>query len=152
MFQKKSPLENGATNSFVTIMSTQTLPFRKTVPLLVAQLLAAFNDNAVKAFLPLLAAYEIGKGTMDLVNQQVSILLILPFILFAPFAGWVADRYQKRKVVGISLLAQIIGLLCILLGISSKSLSFTLAGFFLLSTQSTFLSPAKKGMQGNGWV
>jgi len=146
MFQKKSPLENGATNSFVTIMSTQTLPFRKTVPLLVAQLLAAFNDNAVKAFLPLLAAYEIGKGTMDLVNQQVSILLILPFILFAPFAGWVADRYEKRKVVGISLLAQIIGLLCILLGISSKSLSFTLAGFFLLSTQSTFLSPAKKGM------
>ena len=127
-------------------MIHQSLPFRKTIPLLVAQWIAAFNDNAVKAFLPLLAAYHLGKSSMDLVNQQVSTLLILPFILFAPFAGWVADRYEKRKVVGISLLAQLIGLLCILLGISSKSLAFTLAGFFLLSTQSTFLSPAKKGM------
>jgi len=127
-------------------MSNAPLPFRQTIPLLFAQFIGAFNDNAVKALLPVLAAYQFGKESMDLVNQQVSILLILPFILFAPWAGWVADRYSKRQVVGASLLAQLIGLGGILWGISQTSLPITLTGFFLLSTQSTFLSPAKKGI------
>ena len=127
-------------------MSNPPLPFRQTIPLLVAQFIGAFNDNAVKAFLPVLAAYQFGKESMDLVNQQVSILLILPFILFAPWAGWVSDRYPKRKVVGASLLAQLIGLGGVVFGISQRSLPITLTGFFLLSTQSTFLSPAKKGI------
>lgn len=99
-------------------MSSPPLPFRQTIPLLVAQFIGAFNDNAVKAFLPVLAAFQFGKESMDLVNQQVSILLILPFIVFAPWAGWVADRYPKRQVVGASLLAQFIGLGAILWGIS----------------------------------
>jgi len=127
-------------------MSNPPLSFRQTIPLLVAQFIGALNDNAVKALLPVLAAYQFGKESMDLVNQQVSILLILPFILFAPWAGWVADRYPKRQVVGASLLAQLIGLGVILWGISQRSLPITLIGFFLLSTQSTFLSPAKKGI------
>jgi acyl-[acyl-carrier-protein]-phospholipid O-acyltransferase/long-chain-fatty-acid--[acyl-carrier-protein] ligase len=127
-------------------MSNPPLPFRQTIPLLFAQFIAAFNDNAVKALLPVLAAFQFGKESMDLVNQQVSILLILPFILFAPWAGWVADRYPKRQVVGASLLAQLIGLGGIVFGISQRSLPITLTGFFLLSTQSTFLSPAKKGI------
>jgi acyl-[acyl-carrier-protein]-phospholipid O-acyltransferase/long-chain-fatty-acid--[acyl-carrier-protein] ligase len=127
-------------------MSNPPLPFRQTIPLLVAQLIGAFNDNAVKALLPVLAAYQFGKESMDLVNQQVSILLILPFVLFAPWAGWVSDRYPKRKVVGASLLAQLIGLGGIVFGVSQRSLPITLTGFFLLSTQSTFLSPAKKGI------
>ena len=127
-------------------MSSPPLPFRQTIPLLVAQFIGAFNDNAVKALLPVLAAFQFGKESMDLVNQQVSILLILPFIVFAPWAGWVADRYPKRQVMGVSLLAQLIGLGAILWGISQRSLPITLTGFFLLSTQSTFLSPAKKGI------
>ena len=127
-------------------MSTPPLSFRQTIPLLVAQCIGAFNDNAVKAILPVLAAFQFGRESMDLVNQQASILLILPFILFAPWAGWVADRYPKRQVVGTSLLAQLIGLGGIVFGVSQRSLPITLTGFFLLSTQSTFLSPAKKGI------
>jgi acyl-[acyl-carrier-protein]-phospholipid O-acyltransferase/long-chain-fatty-acid--[acyl-carrier-protein] ligase len=120
--------------------------FGRIVPLLVAQTLGAFNDNAVKAFLPVLAAFYFGKESMDQINQWASLLLILPFILFAPLAGWVSDRFSKRRVIGVSLFSQLLALSVILLGISFQSLFVALIGFFLLSTQSTFLSPAKKGI------
>ena len=120
--------------------------FGRIVPLLLAQTLGAFNDNAVKAFLPVLAAFYFGKESMDQINQWASLLLILPFILFAPLAGWVSDRFSKRRVIGVSLFSQLLALSVILLGISLQSLLFALIGFFLLSTQSTFLSPAKKGI------
>ena len=124
-----------------------TMPaFRRTIPLLVSQTIGAFNDNAVKAFLPVLAAYHVGKGSMDLVNQQVSFLLILPFIIFAPLAGWTADRFSKKRVIGVSLLAQLIGLGILAAGTSFQSLAICMVGFFFLSTQSSFLSPAKKGI------
>ena len=68
-------------------------------PLLVSQTIGAFNDNAMKAMLPVMAAVQFGKPFMDTVNQQVSILLILPFVLFAPLAGWIADRFSKKTVI-----------------------------------------------------
>ena len=127
-------------------MTCQKDRFGRVVPLLLAQTLGAFNDNAVKAFLPVLAAFYFGKESMDQINQWASLLLILPFILFAPLAGWVSDRFSKRRVIGISLFSQLLALAVILLGISFQSLLVALIGFFLLSTQSTFLSPAQKGI------
>ena len=59
--------------------------------------------------LPLMAAVQFGKASMDTVNQQVSILLIVPFVLFAPIAGWVTDRFSK-KVIVTALLGQLLGL------------------------------------------
>ena len=63
---------------------------------MISQTIGAFNDNVMKAMLPVMAAVQFGKATMDTVNQQVSILLILPFVVFAPFAGWVADRFLRK--------------------------------------------------------
>ena len=65
--------------------------FRDCVWLLIAQAIGAFNDNATKAMLPALAALVIGKAEMDPVNQQVSFMLIVPFVLFGPLAGWLSD-------------------------------------------------------------
>ena len=116
-------------------MICQKDKFGRIVPLLLAQTLGAFNDNAVKAFLPVLAAFYFGKESMDQINQWASLLLILPFILFAPLAGWVSDRFSKRRVIGVSLFSQLLALAVILLGISFQSLLCALIGFFLLSTQ-----------------
>ena len=113
---------------------------------MVSQTIGAFNDNAMKAMLPVMAAVQFGKATMDTVNQQVSILLILPFVLFAPFAGWITDRFSKKKVISYSLLGQLLGLAVLGYAFVSESLELTMAGFFLLSVQSAFLSPAKKGI------
>ena len=119
-------------------------PFRVVWPLMISQTIGAFNDNAMKAMLPVMAAVQFGKATMDSVNQQVSILLILPFVIFAPLAGWVSDRFSKRLVIRYTLLAQLIGLGVLALAFCLKSLEYALAGFFILSVQSAFFSPAKK--------
>ena len=121
-------------------------PFRVTVPLLVSQTIGAFNDNAMKAILPIMAAVQFGKASMDSINQQVSILLILPFVIFAPFAGWVSDRFSKKKVIKYSLFGQLLGLGILGAALYSQNLEFALAGFFVLSIQSAFFSPAKKGI------
>jgi acyl-[acyl-carrier-protein]-phospholipid O-acyltransferase/long-chain-fatty-acid--[acyl-carrier-protein] ligase len=121
-------------------------PFYSVIPLLFSQTIGAFNDNAMKAILPVMAAYQFGKSSMDTVNIQVSVLLILPFVIFAPLAGWVADRFSKKKVVSLTLLAQLFGLGLLAYGLASEYLLTSLIGFFMLSTQSAFLSPAKKGI------
>ena len=121
-------------------------PFYSVIPLLFSQTIGAFNDNAMKAILPVMAAVQFGKSSMDDVNVQVSVLLILPFVIFAPLAGWVSDRFPKKKVVSVTLLAQLFGLGLLSYGLVSESLPISLIGFFLLSTQSAFLSPAKKGV------
>ena len=121
-------------------------PFYSVIPLLFSQTIGAFNDNAMKAILPVMAAAQFGKASMDDVNVQVSVLLILPFVIFAPLAGWVSDRFSKKKVVSMTLLAQLFGLGLLSYGLASELLFTSLVGFFLLSTQSAFLSPAKKGI------
>ena len=121
-------------------------PFRVGWPLMISQTIGAFNDNAMKAMLPVMAAVQFGKVTMDSVNQQVSILLILPFVIFAPLAGWICDRFSKRLVIRYTLLAQLVGLGMLGFGFYQESLKYALAGFFVLSVQSAFFSPAKKGI------
>ena len=96
--------------------------------------------------LPLMAAVQFGKASMDTVNQQVSILLIIPFVLFAPIAGWVTDRFSKKRVIVTALLGQLLGLGILGFSLFCQSLEFSLVGFFILSVQSAFFSPAKKGI------
>ena len=121
-------------------------PFRVVWPLMISQTIGAFNDNAMKAMLPVMAAVQFGKATMDTVNQQVSILLILPFVIFAPLAGWICDRFSKRSVVRHTLFAQLLGLGVLAFAFQQRSMEYALAGFFILSVQSAFFSPAKKGI------
>ena len=121
-------------------------PFYMVIPLLFSQTIGAFNDNLMKALLPVMAALEISKESMKEVNSQVGLLLILPFVVFVPLAGWISDRFSKKKVVSMTLLAQLLGLGFLSYGLFREYLFLTLLGFFLLSTQSAFLSPAKKGV------
>ena len=120
--------------------------FRVLIPLFVSQTIGAFNDNGMKAMLPIMAAFQFGKASMDQTNQVVSILLILPFVVFAPWAGWVSDRFSKKDVVSLALLSQILGLGVLAGGLYLENLTVGLCGFFLLAVQSAFFSPGKKGI------
>ena len=86
------------------------IAFPKILPLLLAQTIGAFNDNVVRAFLPAMIAFQFGREMMNQLNFIILILLYIPFVLFAPLAGWMADRFSKSKVVSWVLLSQLIGL------------------------------------------
>ena len=78
-----------------------------------------------------MAAVQFGKASMDSINQQVSILLILPFVIFAPFAGWVSDRFSKKKVIKYALFGQLLGLGVLSCALYSQNLEFQHQNFFL---------------------
>ena len=64
---------------------------------LLVQALNAFNDNFVKMLLVSLGL-TVAKDT-PMGGNMLGILVIMfsvPFVLFAPLAGWMSDRYSKR--------------------------------------------------------
>ena len=129
--------------------------------LVAVQIQVLLNDNAAKLMLITLGAavapellppklFLHHQEYADMVAKQIKTILaaiiILPFILFAPTAGWVSDRFSKRNVIVMSLWAQfaIIGMIATALWF--HELWFSVLGLFLLGVQCTFFSPAKQGI------
>jgi acyl-[acyl-carrier-protein]-phospholipid O-acyltransferase/long-chain-fatty-acid--[acyl-carrier-protein] ligase len=120
-------------------------PLSKLTRLLVVQAQVAFNDNASKLVLAGLANFVLSKSEVEGAVSLMASLLVLPFILFSPLFGWVADRYPKTMVLRVSLLFQVIICLAISLAVFAHSYWVASAGFFLLALQATAFSPAKQG-------
>lgn len=119
--------------------------------LVAVQALNAFNDNFVKMLLIAFAGV-IAKGT-DLGSSMqlyLGAIFALPYVLFAPVAGWLSDRFSKQKVILWMQVVQvfIFGLFHLVLMLRDPQLSLWLAlgCFFLLATQSALFSPAKMGV------
>lgn len=111
----------------------------------------AFNDKAAQFILiPLAAAtgfaLPIGSGADFGVESAAGLMIALPFVLFAPVAGWLSDRFSKRDVMLGMAMVQVVVLCWICLGVWMGNLGMALAGFFALAMQSAFFSPAKIGI------
>lgn len=106
----------------------------------------AFHDNAVKLVLIGLASAVLPQDEAAAWVSVLALLLVLPFVLFGPLAGWLADRFPKDLIFRGSLVAQVVLTLWVLGAAWTGSLVWAVAGFFLLGLQSTFFSPAKRGI------
>ncbi|GAX61113.1 AMP-dependent synthetase and ligase [Candidatus Scalindua japonica] len=66
--------------------------------LLTTQFLGAFNDNAFKLVISLIAvnsfADKAGGGSQYI--ALAGVMVVLPFILFSSYAGFLADRFSKK--------------------------------------------------------
>jgi len=75
---------------------------RRFGPLFWTQALGAFNDNVFKNALAILItfrAYSLGSiGPAQMVAFCGGVF-ILPFFLFSGFAGQLADRYEKHRLI-----------------------------------------------------
>lgn len=113
-----------------------------------AQAQVTFNDNAAKLMLIALAQYPgvLGGTDPNLVRSLLSALLIAPFIVFSPLAGWVVDRYPKSVVLNWSLAAQAAIMLLLVAALWVESIWAAVACFVLLALQATAFSPAKRGI------
>ena len=126
----------------------------------------AFNDKAAQMMLTVLgvfilnAAYraehegvmsalELSQGSSASsawVPLAFGALILAPFIILAPIAGWISDRYSKTRVLRAGALMQVCVLGFILWAVSIENFYVAIVGFGLLALQSTILSPAKKGI------
>ena len=124
--------------------------------LLWTQWLTSINDNVFRWFV-------VGVGKAQLLPEYSSyilafgaILFTLPYILFAPIAGWLADRYCKRHVIIGCKIAEIVimalGILAIFFlgepepakGVD-PTLYLLMFAVFLMGAQSALFAPAKVG-------
>ena len=126
--------------------------------LLVAQFLGAFNDNALKLFMALLAirtlAGQLGEGTVELqiaAQSQTTLAFVvftLPLMLFSLPAAWLADRWSKRRILVTTKAAEV-GLMLAGTGALWLQPGGGILGLIVLAcmgAQSAVFSPAKYGI------
>ncbi|MBI5882189.1 MAG: MFS transporter [Elusimicrobia bacterium] len=111
--------------------------------LLAAQALGAFNDNAFKALIALLALTTLPPERSAPLVAGAGACFVLPFILFSPLAGDLADRMRKRSLL-VWLKAVEVGLMALTaVLLSTGSIAVLLGLLFLLGAHSAFFGPVK---------
>ncbi len=118
------------------------------------QFLGAFNDNLFKQILLLMfVAVPIGDSLRDL-QWAGTFTFSLPFILFSGFAGFLSDRYPKRRVIVASKVAEVavmsLGMVLFLVyagvGLTIWVFALLTGALFLMGAQSAFFGPGKYGI------
>ena len=133
---------------------------RSFLALLVTQFLVTLNDNMFRWLV-----IPIGKQLMGEDNARTagSISFLLPFVLLAAPAGYLADRFSKRNVIVGCKVAEIVIVALGVLAILSGSVIWMLVVLTLLASQAALFSPAKMGSipeivradqisAANGWI
>src|SRR5262249_32600605 len=134
----------------MTSLPADTLRNRTFVALLVAQFLAAFNDQAIHASAMFFA---INRKALTEANAiaLMPLLFYAPWALFVTLAGYFADRYPKRtslvfwRFAGVGITA--VATLGFWLGTHgwAGGAWVVLSCVFLMGTHSAFFVPAKYG-------
>jgi len=113
--------------------------------LLLTQFLSIINDNLLKWLVAEIAIHEMGDEYRGFALGGGTAAFVLPFIIFASPAGYLADRFSKRNVIvyvkAIELVVAVLATLAI--GVSSTILMFLT--LFLLGTQASLFGPSKLG-------
>ena len=108
--------------------------------------LNAFNDNFARFMLVPLAGWLVAQGKGFHIEHLLGLLMVLPYILFAPSSGWLADRVSKNWVLRGAAWLQLFVLGLMSFALWKHSLRLAVLAFFLLAFQSALLSPAKSGI------
>lgn len=108
--------------------------------------LNAFNDNFARFMLLPLGGWLVAQGAGFPIEHILGLMMVLPYILFAPSTGWLADRFAKNVVVRGAAWMQLVALAFMSYAMWRQSLSLAVTAFFILALQSALLSPAKAGI------
>ncbi len=112
-----------------------------------AQFLGAFNDNVYKMIVSFTAVeIAVDSATSGRYLALSGAVFILPFILFSGYAGQLADRYSKTRVLQFTKALEIVTMAMGIAALMAHSINLLLVVLFLLATQATFFSPAKYGI------
>lgn len=105
------------------------------------QSMNSLNEKGVQFML-----IALGIWMMKDLQYPLSVLIVLPFVLFSPLAGWLADRYCKTRLLQAMVLLQVVVLAGMTAGLFMHNLWVTVGFFTVFCVQAMFFSPAKKGL------
>jgi len=124
----------------------QLLAERRFGPFFGVQFLGAFNDNVFKQALVILLAYQTASYTAmssDTLQNLAQALFVLPFFLFSATAGQLADKYEKSRLITITVAIELAVMALGAVGLFTQNLALLLAALFLGGAQSTLFGPVK---------
>ena len=119
---------------------------RRFGPFFGVQFLGAMNDNVFKQALVILLAYQTLSFTSmssDTLQNLAQALFILPYFLFSATAGQLADKYEKSRLITLTVALELAVMALGAAGFFMQSLTLLLLALFLGGTQSAFFGPVK---------
>jgi 1-acyl-sn-glycerol-3-phosphate acyltransferase len=119
---------------------------RRFGPFFAVQFLGALNDNVFKQALVILLAYQTTSFTSmssDTLQNLAQALFILPFLLFSATAGQLADKYEKSRLIAVTVALELVIMALGAWGLFQRDLLLLLIALFLGGVQSTLFGPVK---------
>jgi len=110
------------------------------------QFQGALNDNIFKLLVAFYLISKMGEDKAAMLNGLAGIIFALPFILFVPAAGVLADRFSKSRITVTAKVAEIAVMVtgCLVFLYGHPWMGFLI--LFLMSAQSAFFGPTKYGI------
>lgn len=105
----------------------------------------AFNEKSVQFLLIPLGVWLWGTAGSTL-EYILGAIFVLPYILFSPLVGWLADCFSKTRIIQVMSFIQCIVMACMLFCFYMQDMRGAIIWFAIFATQATILSPAKKGI------
>lgn len=122
---------------------------RRFAALFWVQALGAFNDQVFKTGFVTLLTFRLADTmglNVGLHSSLAAALLILPFALFAPTSGQLADGMDKARLMRWVKLAEIVLMIAAAVAFHLQNLTFLYILLFLMGTQSAVFAPIKYGV------
>ena len=142
-----SELGNASERSNVSERSQfRLLAERRFGPFFGVQFLGAMNDNVFKQALVILLAYQTASFTAmssDTLQNLAQALFILPYFLFSATAGQLADKYEKAKLISVTVSLELAVMALGAVGLMLRNLELLLLALFLGGVQSALFGPVK---------
>ncbi len=131
------------------------------------QFFGALNDNVFKLLCIFFGIHLLGQAHKSDIVSTGGIVFTIPFLLFLPAAGVLADRFSKSRITVLMKILEI-GIMALaatvfFFGAQHWAIYATYSVLFLLGTQAAFFSPSKYGLipelvgreqlsKANGWI
>ena len=115
------------------------------IGLLVTQFLGAANDNILRWLVIGIGKEYVDKQHISAVLAVGSGCLVLPYLILAAPAGYLADRYSKREVIVRCKLAEIVIMALAIAAILIGNIYFMFVVVALIGSQAALFGPAKLG-------
>ena len=112
---------------------------------LATSFLGAFNDNFFKLIVTCFALSRLDKTAQNTYIPLTGAMFVLPYLLCSSYAGFLSDRFAKRKVLIWSKWLELAVMLFGLALFAADAVYALLFALFLMGAQSALYSPAKYG-------
>ncbi len=129
--------------------SLKLLRSRRFLPLFIVQFLGAFNDNVFKNAFVLLATFKFATERgwdADIVTTMIVGVFIFPYTILSAFAGQLADRFDKARLIRLTKLWEVIIMVVAGAGFAWKQPWLLFAAILAAGVQATFFGPLKYGI------